>query len=411
MAARFNDLGLRAILKGLIFCAVLLTAKTSAQLLPPIITVQPLSMRVQNGDTVNFSTAVISLTTPSFKWLYNGQPISTNANVSVLDLPLLGISTLTLYNVSPANAGTYCVKVSNGIGAPATSENAILSVVGGIRVDTVTWTNSGSDGYASLTWPHSVGLGANRFLLVNVSTHSCSVLSVTYGGVGLTQLVATTNASGSAVRTGMWYLKSPATGTANIVVTLTGKDAFDAGAISLCGVNQAQPFDAVTNATGTAFAPMIIVTAAAGDVAVDSVVVHAATYGTPGNAQTSLWKQHTGKTGSDVWGSSSFEAGATNVTMSWITSGSSGAGEWASAAAALRPADDTVLLPVASALTPAGFSFQLSAPLGSQLVIEASSDLVHWIPIATNSAPDGTVSCTDPAALNFPGRYYRARIE
>lgn len=40
----------------------------------------------------------------------------------------------------------------------------------------------------------------------------------------------------------------------------------------------------------------------------------------------------------------------------------------------------------------------------------ASTDLVKWTPIATNVASAGTVLFTDPAASNFPSRFYRIAL-
>src|SRR5882672_3894158 len=39
-----------------------------------------------------------------------------------------------------------------------------------------------------------------------------------------------------------------------------------------------------------------------------------------------------------------------------------------------------------------GFRIQLSGPIGSNFVIQASSDLKNWVSISTNPAPTGTVS-------------------
>jgi len=54
------------------------------------------------------------------------------------------------------------------------------------------------------------------------------------------------------------------------------------------------------------------------------------------------------------------------------------------------------------------FSFILNGPAGSNYVIQASTDLVHWTPFSTNTiSPDGSVAIVD---LNptFPQKFYRA---
>ena len=110
---------------------VLFTAKGRAQIgTPPIIAVQPLGLAVQNGDTAILTTTAVSLTSMRFYWLFNGQPIpTTNSTVVNVAVPLVGtVSTLTLNSVSPANAGTYSVKIVNGVGT-VTSSNVVLVVL------------------------------------------------------------------------------------------------------------------------------------------------------------------------------------------------------------------------------------------------------------------------------------------
>lgn len=62
-------------------------------------------------------------------------------------------------------------------------------------------------------------------------------------------------------------------------------------------------------------------------------------------------------------------------------------------------------------MTTSGFNIQLSGPAGSNYVIEASTDLKNWAPIATNAAPTGAVSYIDTEASKYPSRFYRARVQ
>jgi hypothetical protein len=43
-------------------------------------------------------------------------------------------------------------------------------------------------------------------------------------------------------------------------------------------------------------------------------------------------------------------------------------------------------------------------------VISASTDMVNWTPIATNTASTGNITFTDAAALSYRGRFYRAQV-
>jgi hypothetical protein len=58
-----------------------------------------------------------------------------------------------------------------------------------------------------------------------------------------------------------------------------------------------------------------------------------------------------------------------------------------------------------------GFKVQFSGPTGSNLVIQASSDMQHWTNVYTNVVSGGTVTFTDAAAKTVSGRYYRAKLQ
>ena len=58
-----------------------------------------------------------------------------------------------------------------------------------------------------------------------------------------------------------------------------------------------------------------------------------------------------------------------------------------------------------------GFIFQFSVQPGFTYVIMASSDLANWTPISTNVAQANTILFADPAASNFPSRFYRIGLQ
>jgi hypothetical protein len=55
------------------------------------------------------------------------------------------------------------------------------------------------------------------------------------------------------------------------------------------------------------------------------------------------------------------------------------------------------------------FELQFDAIMGQTNVIDASTDLFNWIPIATNFLDCGVLNVLDPAAVGFPQRFYRLR--
>ena len=64
-----------------------------------------------------------------------------------------------------------------------------------------------------------------------------------------------------------------------------------------------------------------------------------------------------------------------------------------------------------AAMATNGFTLSWSGPAGSNFVILTSTNLKDWTPLATNSAPSGSVSFTDPSVTNHPVRLYRARLQ
>ena len=82
-----------------------------------------------------------------------------------------------------------------------------------------------------LNWNHVVGTGNNRLLVVTISisrdnnaASPGNVTAVTYNGVAMTQQVTDvyTSTSNPQVRSYIFYLKNPASGTHQIQVTWVG---------------------------------------------------------------------------------------------------------------------------------------------------------------------------------------------
>ena len=91
---------------------------------------------------------------------------------------------------------------------------------------------------------------------------------------------------------------------------------------------------------------------------------------------------------------------------------------WNSASTAQAIIPQSQLYPFSSPLpvlftTPGGitngvFTLQLSGMPGKTFVLQASTNLINWVPISTNVPPATIQTFIDPAVGNFPQRFYRA---
>ena len=55
------------------------------------------------------------------------------------------------------------------------------------------------------------------------------------------------------------------------------------------------------------------------------------------------------------------------------------------------------------------FGFHLNWASGQTVVVEASSNLIDWLPVQTNTLTGGTAYFSDPQWTNYPSRFYRLR--
>jgi uncharacterized delta-60 repeat protein len=58
-----------------------------------------------------------------------------------------------------------------------------------------------------------------------------------------------------------------------------------------------------------------------------------------------------------------------------------------------------------------GFGFNVAGLIGQVLVVEGSTDLVHWSALATNTLQTTPLYFSDPNSTNSPSRFYRVRLQ
>src|SRR3990167_9526147 len=109
---------------------------------------------------------------------------------------------------------------------------------------------------SSSSWPYSSASGSNRLLVVHVAiedaTSTIQVNSITYNGVALTKAVAITGTlPNRPVRSEIWYLIAPDTGSNTMVTTLNASAPFREYALTLTGAKQSSQPDNTGTSQGT----------------------------------------------------------------------------------------------------------------------------------------------------------------
>jgi len=117
-----------------------------------------------------------------------------------------------------------------------------------------------------ISWSHTTGTGSNRLLLVAIGVHKSTgapttVTSVTYGGVSLTQVTtALYDGSNPQVRTYIFQLTNPASGTNTITVNFQATTLAVAGAVTYSNVDQTTPIQTSNAVNATGASPSVSVT-------------------------------------------------------------------------------------------------------------------------------------------------------
>ena len=79
-------------------------------------------------------------------------------------------------------------------------------------------------------------------------------------------------------------------------------------------------------------------------------------------------------------------------------------------ALAAASAPDSTLEVAAFGFTNGVFGFDVIGPSGSNVVIQASTDLQTWIPLQTNLLGNGPLYFSDAQSITNVQRFYRAQL-
>lgn len=207
-----------------------------------------------------------------------------------------------------------------------------MGALSSTQTDTITVENATADTAAtnaSDTYSQTIqATNDNRVLVVGValvgSTTVSSVCTVVSGGTSrcLSRAVAANNST--SVRSEIWYLVDPPTGTNTVTVTFGASVLHMIGGMVVPGVDQRTPIRGFNSATGNSTTPSVAVTSATGDIVLGVVASAVNTSCTIGTGETVRW--NAGATG--LRGAGFTEAGAASVTIAptcgsaaWVITG------------------------------------------------------------------------------------------
>lgn len=199
-------------------------------------------------------------------------------------------------------------------------------------------TNQSASFVVSLTISGKTTAGSNRYGIVALMAGADTVTGVTWGSNAMTLLGKNQNATDG--RTAYLYgISNPPTAASDVVVSIGGGGVrITAVVSSFNGVDPSAPYGTAQTASGTTSPATVNVTdAVTGDMVVDSLYFFGGGGGgggpppSVGADQTELGHTDEGAR----FGSSSYEAGAATVTMSWTLTAPS---RWSTVAVALKAA-------------------------------------------------------------------------
>ena len=253
---------------------------------PPVVTsVAPTSGSTSGGTAITIS----------------GGNFLAGATVTVGGTAATGVTVVNSTTITATTAahaaGAVDVIVANADGQSGTLAGAYTYVASASAVafDSVAPGATGASvaNAATLSWNHTVtATGSDRLLTVGVTVGKSNdaglVVTVKYAGVPMTSagIVHSNNRTAGFVQ--LFYLVAPATGTNQVLVTMTGgTGSIEAGSVSFTGVNQTTPIRNITTAFGTSNAPRVTVASAPGNMVVDALA--SGCNGTITSTQTLRW--------------------------------------------------------------------------------------------------------------------------
>lgn len=215
--------------------------------------------------------------------------------------------------------------------APGTTCSTMPDAPSGVVVDD--FSSANVQYMTSIVVQHTVAAGANRLLVVGVSTSyaGTTVTQMRYGSTAMTRL-GTIDAPALDGRVELWTLVEPPVGTAMVDITFSNSLSTNVvGVGSFRGTTATGPFVSASGSTGS---PTVTQPSADGELVLAVVMWNGGLTSTLSSTagQTSVWNL----VAVDVVGAGATKKGAASVTSSWTVAGGFN-DYWAVGAITIKP--------------------------------------------------------------------------
>lgn len=381
----------------------------------PQITIQPQSQTVSTNVVASFSVTAYGTASLNYQWQQNGSNLTNGGNLSGVNT-----STLTISGTQPNNYGNYTVVITNLYGAITSSPAATLIVLPNPII---------------YSQPYSQQVFAGDSTYFSVSVDGSNPISYRWlkNGIPLSDDGRITGSATSFLNFENTTMQDA--GNYSVVVTSSYSSVTSSIAALIVLFPLGQALEATNLLWSTwGYANWVTQTntshgggwaAQSGQIGNDQYSIIGANVFGPGTL-TFWWKvsseagydslnffgsgRYASISGEVDWQQVSFKIDPGLQGLFWTYSKDASVYDGQDAGwldqvtfvpfqmtAPTRKSDGTIQMGLAG--TPAG-----------KYIIFASSNLVNWLPISTNSVPfGGMTNLTDPASKNIPMRFYRAQ--
>lgn len=303
------------------------------------------------SSTIN--SATVSITTPSTDNALAQYVLRRCTGVACVPSVTLAAPVPSAFpfidsNVSPGQTYVYDMRgVDTSGNASAFSATKSVTIgTGGSTTTTIAFDAASISAAAnttnSVTWNHTTGTGSNRLLTVcaqardTVTAGDIAVTGITYAGLPLTKIRSDQIVTGGFnLRTELWNLIAPASGTGAIAITWTGAlNNYGVGsAATYTGVTQTSFNDADAGANGSTANPSVDITTVTDGSMIVDCMLDSSNGQVVGAGQTQRANRDTTANTDGTGMSETAKATAGVETMSWTVP----AGGWAISSASFKP--------------------------------------------------------------------------